>query len=49
MEGYNETKIGILPNDWDVVKQSEVATFYNGRAYKLTEWEKDGIPVIPDN
>lgn len=46
IEGYKETKIGILPNDWNVVKQSEVATFYNGRAYKLTEWEKEGVPVI---
>jgi type I restriction enzyme S subunit len=46
IEGYKETKIGILPNNWNVVKQSDVATFYNGRAYKLTEWETDGIPVI---
>lgn len=46
MEGYKETKIGILPKDWGVVKQVEVATFFNGRAYKLSEWETEGIPVI---
>lgn len=45
-EGYKETKIGILPKDWDVVKQGQVATFFNGRAYKLSEWETEGIPVI---
>lgn len=45
-EGYKETKIGFLPKDWDVAKQSDVATFFNGRAYKLTEWETKGTPVI---
>lgn len=45
-EGYKQTPIGIIPDDWDVVSQSEVATFYNGRAYKLSEWEESGVPVI---
>lgn len=45
-EGYIDTKIGILPKDWIVIKQIEVATFFNGRAYKLEEWETNGTPVI---
>lgn len=41
-----ETEIGQIPEDWRLVKQGDVAKFYNGRAYKLSEWEKSGIPVI---
>ncbi|WP_315905389.1 restriction endonuclease subunit S [Vibrio fluvialis] len=32
--------------DWKEVKQGDVATFFNGRAYKQTEWEETGTPVI---
>lgn len=39
-----ETEIGQIPEDWRLVKQGDVAKFYNGRAYKLSEWEKSGIP-----
>lgn len=34
------------PEGWSQVKQGDVATFYNGRAYKKTEWEEAGTPVI---
>jgi type I restriction enzyme S subunit len=43
---FKDSQLGKIPKSWEVVKQSEVATFFNGRAYKLTEWEKEGIPVI---
>lgn len=32
--------------EWEVKKLSELARFINGRAYKLTEWEASGTPVI---
>lgn len=32
--------------DWENVCFGDVATFYNGRAYKQSEWEDNGIPVI---
>ena len=35
-----------VPDGWKEVLQSDAATFYNGRAYKLTEWENSGTPVI---
>ena len=41
-----ETAIGWIPEAWDCVPQSEIVTFHNGRAYKLTEWETEGTPVI---
>lgn len=43
---FKETAIGWIPATWDCVSQSEVVTFHNGRAYKLTEWEAEGTPVI---
>lgn len=43
---FKDSPLGEIPKSWEVVKQSEVATFYNGRAYKRTEWEETGIPVI---
>ncbi len=45
-EGYKHTEIGMIPEEWEVAEQGAVATFYNGRAYKLTEWEEHGTPVI---
>lgn len=43
---FKDSPLGIIPQSWEIVKQSEVATFYNGRAFKLTEWKKEGTPVI---
>ncbi|WP_053978175.1 restriction endonuclease subunit S [Mangrovimonas xylaniphaga] len=43
---FKDSHLGEIPKSWKVVKQSEVATFYNGRAYKLSEWEDKGTPVI---
>ncbi|WP_084168118.1 restriction endonuclease subunit S [Paraburkholderia acidipaludis] len=44
--GYKETSLGWLPESWQCVPQAQVATFNNGRAYKLSEWESEGTPVI---
>uniref|UniRef100_UPI0025E16624 restriction endonuclease subunit S n=1 Tax=Chamaesiphon sp. GL140_3_metabinner_50 TaxID=2970812 RepID=UPI0025E16624 len=33
-------------SEWNKYKQSQIAHFYNGRAYKLSEWEEYGTPVI---
>ncbi len=41
-----KSEIGWLPKDYKVVEQGKVAQFINGRAYKKTEWEDSGIPVI---
>ena len=32
--------------EWEEKKLGEVCRFINGRAYKQSEWEKEGIPVI---
>ena len=43
---FKDSPLGKIPEEWEVVRQGEVATFFNGRAYKLTEWETTGTPVI---
>lgn len=43
---FKKTEIGVIPEGWESVAQGEVATFHNGRAYKLSEWEGSGTPVI---
>lgn len=35
-----------VPDGWSIYRQGDICEFSNGRAYKLTEWEKEGIPVI---
>ena len=44
--GSEAIERGEVPDGWQRTKQGSVATFFNGRAYKLKEWEKEGTPVI---
>ncbi|MCK5258902.1 MAG: restriction endonuclease subunit S [Thermoplasmatales archaeon] len=43
---FKKNEFGEIPEEWEGVKQGDVAKFINGRAYKLSEWEKSGTPVI---
>lgn len=43
---FKDSELGEIPVGWEVVPQGAVTTFFNGRAYKLTEWEESGTPVI---
>jgi len=35
-----------LPNKWAIVKLGEIATYINGKAFKPSEWSKEGLPII---
>lgn len=35
-----------VPKGWREYRQGDVVKLFNGRAYKLAEWEKEGTPVI---
>ncbi len=35
-----------VPDGWSMQRQGDICEFSNGRAYKLSEWEKEGTPVI---
>jgi type I restriction enzyme, S subunit len=35
-----------LPNGWRRVKLGDIATYWNGRAFKPDEWREEGTPII---
>ncbi|MCX5849619.1 MAG: restriction endonuclease subunit S [Deltaproteobacteria bacterium] len=35
-----------IPYGWKTVKLGEIANYVNGKAFKPTEWSKDGLPII---
>ncbi|SOC21710.1 type I restriction enzyme S subunit [Ureibacillus xyleni] len=45
-DGYKITELGEIPLEWDVVQQGDISVFYNGRAYKQTEFKNSGTPII---
>ena len=45
-KGTKPSELGEIPEDWDVSTLGGAATFINGRAYALHEWETSGTPVI---
>ena len=40
------TTIQNLPKGWATASLGEVATYQNGRAFKPSEWEDTGIPIV---
>ena len=40
------SELNNIPKHWQVKKLGEVADYINGRAFKPTEWENSGIPII---
>jgi len=45
-EGYKQTKVGVIPLDWDVVKLNDIATFYKGKGISKNDISTDGIECI---
>lgn len=37
---------GELPKGWTNARLGELGTYINGRAFKPSEWEKKGLPII---
>ena len=35
-----------LPKGWVITSVGEVATYQNGRAFKPSEWDTKGLPII---
>ena len=35
-----------IPKDWIVVTLGQIATYVNGKAFKPSEWSKEGLPII---
>ncbi len=45
-KGYQQTDIGILPEDWWPTQINKVCKLINGRGFKPYEWEREGLPII---
>ena len=43
---FKQTELGEIPIEWEIVKQGNIATFFNGRAYKQTEFTESGTQII---
>lgn len=43
---FKDTEIGQIPNNWDIFKIFETGDFINGRAFKPSEWQEQGTPII---
>ena len=44
--GFKETELGLLPEEWEVVRLGEVGNYINGYAFKPSDWGKTGKPII---
>jgi Restriction endonuclease S subunits len=44
--GFKETEIGLIPEDWEVVKLGEIGNYINGYAFKPSDWSITGKPII---
>ncbi|WP_104697298.1 MULTISPECIES: restriction endonuclease subunit S [unclassified Helicobacter] len=45
-KGYKHTEIGILPEDWEVVRLGEVCEIHNGFAFQSKKFKKCGFPIV---
>lgn len=45
-EGYKQTEIGVIPEDWEVVRLGDVLKLKGGNAFKSEDFIDSGIPVL---
>jgi len=45
-EGYKQTEIGVIPEDWDVIKLGDITSYTKGFAFKSADYTKDGVRII---
>jgi len=45
-KGYKQTKVGVIPEEWEVVKLGDIATFYKGKGISKKDISKYGTPCI---
>ena len=45
-EGYKQTKIGVIPDDWNVVPTSNLGNFSKGQGIRKEESLSGNIPCI---
>lgn len=45
-QGYKQTEVGVIPEDWEVRQIRDVCNLINGRGFKPFEWKTEGLPII---
>ncbi len=45
-EGYKQTKVGVIPEDWDVLKLDDIGKFYKGKGISKENLSENGTPCI---
>lgn len=45
-KGYKKTKLGLIPEDWEIDQLGNNFYLINGKAFKPADWKKSGIPII---
>ncbi len=44
--GYKQTDVGVIPEEWEILKIRDVCRLVNGRGFKPHEWKTVGLPII---
>jgi type I restriction enzyme S subunit len=45
-EGYKETAIGMIPQEWEAVKLGKFCKLQNGYAFQSANFSQVGFPII---
>jgi type I restriction enzyme S subunit len=41
--GYKQTEVGVIPEDWDCLQSSELASYFGGNAFKSEDATRNGV------
>ena len=45
-DSFEDSELGEIPNGWRVMELGMVSTFLNGYAFKSSDWQEHGVPVV---
>jgi type I restriction enzyme S subunit len=45
-DSFEESELGEIPSGWKVMALGMVSTFLNGYAFKSSDWQENGVPVV---
>ena len=45
-EGYKVTKVGVIPDEWEVFKLGDIIDYTKGFAFKSSDYRKSGVRII---
>jgi type I restriction enzyme S subunit len=45
-DSFEDSELGEIPRGWKVMELGMVSTFLNGYAFKSSDWQEHGVPVV---